>query len=78
MLLNENKSEAALKHFNKVRDLKNTHFKFNQNLTRTFVNLGKVEEAQKYLKNLSDDDANFFEANLLLGLYEQQRGNFKD
>ena len=78
VLLNENKSEAALKHFNKVRDLKNTHFKFNQNLTRTFVNLGKVEEAQKYLKNLSDDDANFFEANLLLGLYEQQRGNFKD
>ena len=78
VLLNENKSGAALKHFNKVRDLQNTHFKFNQNLTRTFVNLGKIEEAQKYLKNLSDDGADFFEANLLLGLYEQQRGNFKD
>ena len=78
VLLNENKPEAALKHFNKVQDLQNNHFKFNKNLTRTFVNLGKIEKAQMYLKNLSKEDADFFEANLLLGLYEQQRGNFKD
>ena len=78
VLLNENKPEAALKHFNKVQDLQNNHFKFNKNLTRTFVNLGKIEKAQIYLKNLSKEDADFFEANLLLGLYEQQRGNFKD
>ena len=51
VLLNENKSEAALKHFDKVQDLQDTHFKFNQNLTRTFVNLGKIEEAQKQKKN---------------------------
>ena len=78
VLLNENKPEAALKHFNKVQDLQKTHFKFNKNLTGTFVNLGKIEKAQIYLKNLSKEDADFFEANLLLGLYEQQRGNFKD
>jgi len=78
VLLNENKPEAALKHFNQVQDLQNNNFRFNKNLTRTFVNLGKIEKAQIYLKNLSKEDADFFEANLLLGLYEQQRGNFKD
>ena len=77
-MLNENKTEAALKHFNKVQDLENTHFKFNKNLTRAFVNLGKIKKAQIYLNNLSKENADFFEANLLLGLYEQQRGNFKD
>jgi len=78
VLLNENKPEAALKHFNKVQDLQNTHFKFNKNLTRTFVHLGKIKTAQIYLKNLSKEDTDFFEANLLLGLYELQRGNFQD
>tara|TARA_B100000029_G_scaffold343942_2_gene336365 strand:- start:81 stop:1784 length:1704 start_codon:yes stop_codon:yes gene_type:complete len=78
VLLNENKTEAALKYFNKVQELKNTHFKFNKNLTRTFVNLGKIEKAQTFLKKLPQEDVDFFEANLLLGLYEQQRGNFKD
>ena len=38
VLLNENKTEAALKHFNKDQDLETTHFKFNKNLTRAFVN----------------------------------------
>ena len=76
--LQAHKSQKALRYFSKVKDLKNTHLQFNKNLTNTFVNLRQIKEAQKHLKQLPVENINFFEASLLLGLYEQSEGNFED
>lgn len=65
---NNNNNKLALKYFNNLNHLKNTHDQFNQELVFTLVQTQKIPKLFLYLKKLRKKNLNFFNANLLLGI----------
>ena len=65
---NNNNNKLALKYFNNLNHLKNTHDQFNRELVFTLVQAQKIPEAFLYLKKIRKKNLNFFNANLLLGI----------
>ena len=65
---NNNNNKLALKYFNNLNHLKNTHDQFNRELVFTLVQTQKFSELFLYLKKIRKKNLNFFNANLLLGI----------
>jgi len=65
---NNNNNKLALKYFNNLNHLKNTHDQYNRELVFTLVQTQKFSELFSYLKKLRKENLNFFDANLLLGI----------
>ena len=65
---NNNNNKLALKYFNNLNYLKNYHDRFNRELIFTLVQTRKIPELFLYLKKLKEENLNFFNANLLLGI----------
>ena len=65
---NNNNNKLALKYFNNLNHLKNTHDQFNRELVFTLVQTQKISELFLYLKKIRKKNLNFFNANLLLGI----------
>ena len=66
--MNQDYTNEAFKHLNKVQSLKDTHSNFNVQFIRTLVLLGKFDQAFAFSKEIWIEDEYFFEADLLLGL----------
>ena len=65
---NNNNNKLALKYFNNLKHLKNYHDRFNRELIFTLVQTRKIPELFLYLKKLREENLNFFNANLILGI----------
>ena len=61
-------NEKAYKYLNKVRSLNNSHSKFNIEFIRTLILLEKMDKAYAFSKSIWDENEQFYEADLLLGL----------
>ena len=66
--VNQDYTNAAFKHLNKVQSLKNHHSNFNVQFIRTLILLEKFEQAFAFSKDVWLEDEYFFETDLLLGL----------
>ena len=66
--INQNNTSQAFKFFKKIQPPQILHPNFNVQFLRTLVLLEKFDKSFAYVKNLSVKEANFAEANLLLGL----------
>ena len=51
-----------------VQFLKKSHHNFNIQFIRSLILLGKFEKSFTYAKNLEEENANFDEANIILGI----------
>ena len=76
MSIQKNNSKQALNFLNKAKAT--THNEYHIKMIQTLVELEKFSNAISYLKNLEDDKANFYEANLLLGLDAFKNKNLMD
>ena len=65
---NNNNNTLALKYFNNLHHLKNSHDQFNHRLVFSLVQTQKIPDLFLYLKKLKKENLNFFNANLLLGI----------
>ena len=65
---NNNNNKLALKYFNNLNHLKNSHDQFNREIVFTLVQTKEILELFSYLKKLRKKNLNFFDANLLLGI----------
>ena len=68
MFANQNLSDKAFTHLNKIQYLKNSHDNFSIQFLRTLILLDKFDQAFIFSKNIIQEDKRFFESNLLMGL----------
>ena len=66
--INQNHNNKAIKYLKKAESLKNKHTQFNIEFIRTLIQLGKIEKALAFSKEVWTEGELFFEADLLLGL----------
>ena len=66
--INQNNTSQAFNFFQKVKILQNQHANYNAQFLRTLVLLKKFNQSFDFVNDLSQDNINFFEANLLLGV----------
>ena len=75
-LKNDN-DEIGLDFLKNVEDLKDIHDPYLKELTFAFIKGNKVQEAINTLKKIDEDSINFYEANLLLGVFYISQQNYK-
>jgi len=66
--LNQNNTADSFKYLNKAQSLKELHSNFNIKFIRSLVLLDKFDEAFAFSNKIWNEDNNFFEVDLLLGL----------
>ena len=66
---NQDYTNSAFEHLNKVQNLKNSHSNFKIEFIRTLVLLEKFDEAFNFSKKVWAEDELFFESDLLLGVH---------
>lgn len=66
--LDQDNTTTGFKYLNKVQFLKNIHSNYNMQFVRSLVLLNKFDKAFSFSKSVWNEDENFFEADLLLGI----------
>ena len=66
--MNKNNTNEANNFFKKIKPPPDEHKNFKIQFLRTLVLLGKFEKSFTYAKNLEEENANFDEANIILGI----------
>ena len=78
MFANQDLSNRAFSHLNKIRYLKNSHENFSIQFLRTLILLDKFDQAFIFSKNAAQGDRNFFESSLLMGLNDIVNENYQN
>ena len=73
---NQNYTNQAFKHLNKVKSLKNNHTNYNIQFIRALILLDKFEQAFNFSKEIWSKDEYLFEVDLLLGLESFVKGDY--
>ena len=63
--LNQNNTKKSLEYFSKIKSLGETHSNYNIKFIRSLILLGKFKDAFVFAKNISREDEQLFEVNLL-------------
>ena len=66
--INKNNTSRAFDFLKKVKLLQDKHYNYNAKFSKTLILLGKFEESFDFLKKLDYENAQFYEADLILGI----------
>ena len=69
MLLDNNHYSKSYKFLKKLKGLEETHLNYSSKYLYSLVNLGKINEAFNYAKNLEKRKLETFESDLIMGIY---------
>lgn len=75
--LKDNKYENSYKYLKRLNGLENQHHKYSNAYLYSLVNLGRLDEAFKYSKQLHKKNIFTYESNLIIGLYFLKNKKYK-
>ena len=77
LMLNKNKYEESLKHFEELRGLESSHINYSVKFLYSLINSGNFKDAFNYSKKLEKQKLDNYESNIILGIFYLKNSNNK-